>query len=104
MSPELARHKDRLYPVSSTGGKRPMTNRERILDLLRAEPGLTDGEIRERLETPWHSMVNQECHTLEAKGLIERRMLRGRIRNCPIACVESSSGRRRRVAVVEWPR
>ena len=67
LSAGLARYRSCSYPADSSSGKRTITNRDRILALLRTEPGLTDREICERMETPWHSMVNQECHTLEGK-------------------------------------
>ena len=51
-----------------------MTNRERVLALLRSElVGLTDSEIRERTGTQPHQQVNQICRSLARAGLIERR-------------------------------
>ena len=51
-----------------------MTNRERILALIRSEPaGLTDSEIRERTGIRPHQQVNQICRSLAQAGHIERR-------------------------------
>ena len=50
-----------------------MTNRERVLALLRTEPvGLTDSEIRERTGIQPHQEVNQVCRSLARAGLIKR--------------------------------
>ena len=51
-----------------------MTNRERVLALLRSAPdGLTDSEIRQRTGIQSHQQVNQICRRLARAGLIERR-------------------------------
>ena len=51
-----------------------MTNRDRILELLRtAERPLTDSEIRRRTGIEPHQQVNQICRKLAAAGLIDRR-------------------------------
>ena len=62
-----------------------MTNRERVLALVRAEPaGLTDSEIRERTGIQPHQQVNQICRSLAQAGLIERRAgPSGRLVNFP---------------------
>ena len=49
-----------------------MTNRERILALIRAEPGLTDGEIRRCTGIEPHQQVNQICRSLAEAGLTRR--------------------------------
>ena len=49
-----------------------MTNRERILALIRAEPGLTDSEIRKRTGIEPHQQVNQICRSFAAAGLTRR--------------------------------
>ena len=50
-----------------------MTNRERVLVLIRSEPaGLTDSEIRERTGIQPHQQVNQICRSFAQAGLIER--------------------------------
>lgn len=62
----------------------PMTNRERILELIRAKPGLTDSEIRESTGIEPHQQVNQICRSLAASGLTTRfRGAQGRIVNHP---------------------
>lgn len=63
-----------------------MTNRERVLALIRDRPGLTDSEIRQRTGIEPHQQVNQICRSLAAAGLIERVTgPHGRIVNLPIA-------------------
>ena len=49
------------------------TNRHRVLALIRAEPGLTDTEIRKRtgIEEP-HQQMNQICRSLAAAGVSKR--------------------------------
>ena len=61
-----------------------MTNTERILAALRAEPGLSDGQLRQRTGVDPHQQVNQICRRLEGKGRL-RRLVRadGRIGNYP---------------------
>lgn len=59
---------------AATGG-RVMTNRDRILDLLRtSERPLTDREIRLRTGIEPHAQVNQICNSLANAGLIDRRL------------------------------
>lgn len=61
-----------------------MTNRERILTLIQAEPGLTDAEIRERTGVQPHQQVNQICRKLAQSGLICRSTgPEGRLINIP---------------------
>ena len=62
-----------------------MTNRERILVLIRSEPaGLTDSEILERTGIQAHQQVNQICRSLAQAGLIERSAgPQGRLVNFP---------------------
>ena len=62
-----------------------VTNRERILALIRASPGLTDTEIRERSGIQPHRQVNQICRLLAEGGLIRRTTgTSGRIINLPL--------------------
>ena len=49
-----------------------MMNRERVLELVRSEPGLTDSEIRKRTGIEPHQQVNQICRRFAAKGLTWR--------------------------------
>jgi hypothetical protein len=49
-----------------------MTNRQRILTLIREVPGLTDSEIRQRTGIEPHQQVNQICRGLAADRLIRR--------------------------------
>jgi len=49
-----------------------MTNAERILTALRAESGLTDGELRQRTGIEPHQQVNQICRRLERDGRLRR--------------------------------
>ena len=60
-----------------------MTNRERVLTMIRSEPaGLTDSEIRERTGVRPHQQVNQICRRLAQQGLTVRRAgPDGRLRN-----------------------
>lgn len=59
-----------------------MTNTERILAALRAEPGLSDGQLRQGTGVDPHQQVNQICRRLEREGYL-RRLVRadGRIGN-----------------------
>ena len=51
-----------------------MTNRDRVLELLRAaERPLTDSEIRRRTGIEPHQQVNQICNSLAADEVIDRR-------------------------------
>ena len=70
-----------------------MTNRERVLALLRSEPvGLTDSEIRERTGIQPHQQVNQICRSLAQAGLIERRAgPQGQLVNLPPASLPGNS-------------
>lgn len=49
-----------------------LTNRERVLSLIRVEPGLTDSEIRLRTGIEPHQQVNQICRGLASSGLTKR--------------------------------
>ena len=49
-----------------------MTNRERIFATVRAHPGLTDSEIRQRTGISPHQQVNQICRRLATEGLVRR--------------------------------
>ncbi len=49
-----------------------MTNAERILTALRAESGLTDGELRQRTGIEPHQQVNQICRRLKREGRLRR--------------------------------
>ena len=69
-----------------------MTNRERVLALIRSEPdGVTDSEIRERTGIKPHQQVNQICRKLAQAGLIHRRSGRdGRLSNLPVGSPEEN--------------
>ena len=81
-----------------------MTNRERVLALIRSEPaGLTDCQVRERTGIRPHQQVNQICRKLAEEGLTERRPgPAGRLVNIPSASLHGHSRpnrlRRRRVS------
>ena len=49
-----------------------MTNKEKVLALIRAEPGLTDAQIVERTGITPHQQVNQICNAFREEGLIRR--------------------------------
>ncbi len=49
-----------------------VTNVDRILSALRAEPGLSDGELRQRTHINPHQEVNQICRRLEQDGHLRR--------------------------------
>ena len=67
------------------GDGEAMTNRERILKLVRSSPGQTDRQIRETTGIEPHQQVNQICRQLASEGLIARRPgPDGRIGNHPI--------------------
>ena len=69
-----------------------MTNRERVLALIRSIPGLTDSEIRERTGIQPHQQVNQICRKLEKEGFIRRCLGReDRIVNLPRGASERIS-------------
>jgi hypothetical protein len=49
---------------------------ERIIRLLEHNPGLTDREITDSLKghSEPQQPINQKCHDLENRGILERRM------------------------------
>ena len=49
-----------------------MTNIQRVVSALQAEPGLTDAELRERTQVNPHQQVNQICRRLEHQGQLRR--------------------------------
>ncbi len=49
-----------------------MTNIERIVAAIRSEPGLSDGELRQRTKVDPHQQVNQICRRLEREGYLHR--------------------------------
>lgn len=62
-----------------------LSNRERVLKLILAEPGLTDSEICHRTGIEPHQQVNQICRGLASAGLTKRTTdPSGRIVNIPI--------------------
>ena len=62
-----------------------MTNRERILNLIRSNPGLTDSEIRRKTGIQTHQQVNQICRKLVGEGLVRRSPGReGKLVNLPV--------------------
>ena len=75
-----------------------MTNRERVLALIRSESaGLTDTQIRERTGIEPHQQVNQICRRLAQAGLTERRPgPHGRLVNLPTASLSGTSPPARR--------
>ena len=81
-----------------------MTDRERILNWIRSNPGITDTRLHEEMGvSPCNQVVNI-CSELERRGLIEHRKSDdGPICNCPVAwAVSPSDWRRHRVVVVNW--
>jgi len=62
-----------------------MTNRERVLELILRQPGLTDEQIRRKTGIESHQQVNQICRNLAAQGVVIRRPgQEGLIVNLPI--------------------
>jgi len=57
------------------------TVRERICELLRRKPGLTDSEIVKELGLSRHQHANNEARNLEREGVVMRVKVRGLIRN-----------------------
>jgi hypothetical protein len=49
-----------------------VTNIERVLLALQAEPGLSDAELRQRAQVNPHQQVNQICRRLEREGRLRR--------------------------------
>jgi hypothetical protein len=59
-----------------------MTERERILELLKDHPeGLDDDVIAQRLGFGQRQQANSRCRDLQREGLLERRSIAGKIRN-----------------------
>ena len=74
-----------------------MTNRERILALIRSRPkGITDSEIRRRTGIEPHQQVNQICRKLAQAGLVDRRRGDGPIINVPTDSAPIQKPRQRR--------
>lgn len=57
------------------------TVREKICELLRRKPGLTDSEIVKELGLSRHQHANNEIRNLEREGVVMRIKVRGLIRN-----------------------
>jgi len=70
-------------PVAQTkkGVMRVATVKERIYELLRNKPGLTDAEIRRALNLSVHQHANNEARRMQSEGLIRRVEEEGLIRN-----------------------
>jgi len=60
---------------------RVATVKERIYELLRNKPGLTDAEIRRALNLSVHQHANNEARRMQGEGLIRRVEEEGLIRN-----------------------
>ena len=59
---------------------------DRVLDYVRRHPdGVSDKEVFEGLSLKHHAQANQCCRALQAAGLIERRVMGGRITNLSTA-------------------
>ncbi|MDO8585478.1 MAG: MarR family transcriptional regulator [Armatimonadota bacterium] len=59
--------------------------RERILDYVRLHPeGMTDSQITKGLAIRYVPQTNSRCRELETAGLIERRVVNGKIHNFPM--------------------
>ena len=59
-----------------------MTTRDRIVALLRTEPGgLDDDTIAQLLGLPQRQQANARCRELEVEGLVKREAIDGKIRN-----------------------
>jgi predicted transcriptional regulator len=59
-----------------------MSARERILALLKTQPeGLDDDVITVKLGFAQRQQANARCRELEREGVIERRLIGGKIRN-----------------------
>lgn len=70
-----------------------MTNIERVLELVRRQPGLDDDQISSQLKIRPRQQVNQICHRLKDQGLIRREIGRdGKIVNLPADGPRSLAG------------
>ncbi|MBR5614063.1 MAG: hypothetical protein IKT39_05060 [Clostridia bacterium] len=49
-----------------------MSIKEQIFELIKNNPGITDSELEIKLNKR-HQHINNECHTLENMGKIERK-------------------------------
>lgn len=86
--PEAFAHEIPLVPAAAARG----TNRDIILALIRASPGLTDAEIRERTGISPVQQVNSVCLGLERYGSIQRvRGPYGKVINVPVTDTASRS-------------
>ncbi|MBQ9756792.1 MAG: hypothetical protein IJW15_00015 [Clostridia bacterium] len=65
--------------------------REQIFEIIKAYPGITDSELERKLNKR-HQHINNECHTLENMGKIERKTnpLKNCIGNYPISTAPKS--------------
>lgn len=68
-----------------------MKNADRVLLVIRRQPGISDGELVQATGVQPHQQVNQICRRLASTGQIERRLnADGLIGNFPVADGESS--------------
>src|SRR3712207_5812175 len=58
-----------------------MGNEQRIIEALRAQNGLDDDELSSRSGVRPRQQVNQICRRLEARGVLTRERLHGKIMN-----------------------
>jgi hypothetical protein len=75
-----------------------MTNRERVLAVIRERPGLTDRQIREATGITPHQQVNAICRRLADKGLVRRERGPDGITNHPTATTTTREPRQERRA------
>ncbi|CAN5909527.1 hypothetical protein BH23ACT10_BH23ACT10_20780 [soil metagenome] len=73
-----------------------MTNRERVLAVIRQRPGLTDRQIREATGIEPHQQVNRICRRLADQGLVRRERGPNGITNHPTATTATPRPQRRR--------
>ena len=83
-----------------------MTKRERVLHLLRLEPGQTSDELRRRLHGPRGDMARYRPDALLAQ-LRSQGLVVGNgdfpQRHYPVAVVQGDDGAARCIAVWKWP-